>query len=180
MYFFEYNVCGLSTVSHPYDRPVSFAEKLTGPGFATGAGTDDGVILRQKTAQKSRHDPAAILAEGVLAAAQAPVVEQRPLAEGIELDHLTDAGLGAELSVCLAFGDDPAQQLIIDAVVVQKVFCPVCRQLGGVKARQQIQGNTVFDHAKQLAVQKEKLVHGRHLRIQNFSEFLVFFIKQRT
>ncbi len=48
-------------------------------------------FLRQKAAQKSRHHFRPCTASESILPAEAPVVHQSPLAEGVALDHLADA-----------------------------------------------------------------------------------------
>lgn len=67
--------------------------------------------------QKNRQLPSRIFSQGIISPAEAPVVHQGPLTEGVDLHHVVDAAALGQLSRRLALGDDAAEQAVIDALV---------------------------------------------------------------
>ena len=84
------------------------------------------------------HHGLAILPQGIAPAGQAPVIDQRPLAQGIDPDHLADGHVPPQLPPLLALEDDLPQELIIGPVVVQQVLVPPGDELGGVQGKGRI------------------------------------------
>lgn len=68
------------------------------------------------------HHGLAILPQGIAPAGQAPVIDQRPLAQGIDPDHLAHRHVPPQLPPLLALEDDLPQELIIGPIVVQQVL----------------------------------------------------------
>ena len=98
------------------------------------------------------HLPGGVVTQGILPPAQAPVVQQGPFTQGVDLHHVVDAAPLGELARGLSLGNDPAQQAVVDALVIQQVPFPVGYQLGGQEPGQQVHGDAVFNHAEQGAV----------------------------
>ena len=79
--------------------------------------------------EETAHHPRAVIGQGIFAAAQAPVVHQGPLGQGIGLHKLVGGDILPDLPPLLPFQAKPAQQPVIDPVVVQQVLVPPGDQL---------------------------------------------------
>ena len=128
--------------------------------------------------QKNRKLPGGVFGQGIISPAEAPVVHQGPLTEGVDLHHVVDAAALGQLSRRLAFGDDAAEQAVVDALVIQQMPVPRRHQLGGEQAGHEVDGDAVLDHPKQLPVEKEQLLHGGHLWRHNGLQVLILLVEQ--
>ena len=71
--------------------------------------------------QKDGELPSGVFGQGIISPAEAPVVHQGPLTEGVDLHHVVDAAALGQLSRRLALGDDAAEQAVIDALMIQQM-----------------------------------------------------------
>ena len=101
-----------------------------------------------KSLEKHGHHAAGRLHQGVAAAGQAPVIDQGPLAHGIDPNHLTDGDIPTQFPSFLPLQHDPAQDFKVGAVVIQQMLFAPGDELGGVQPCQQIEGDGVLDHGK--------------------------------
>ena len=81
--------------------------------------------------QKHGHDPTAVLSQGIFSAYQTPIVEERPLAKCVGLDHFVDRNLGAEFPALLTLQHDGAEELVVGAIPVQQMLLALGDELRG-------------------------------------------------
>ena len=112
------------------------------------------------TFQEHGGGPGGVAHQGVLPAAEAPVVELGPLPEGEGLHDLVDAEVPAELPLFLPGPDDLPQQLEVDPVPVQQMLLAPGQELGGEQPGQKVDGDAGLDHHVELMIEQDQLVHG--------------------
>lgn len=134
-------------------------------------------FFRSKAAQKNGHHALGILAEGIIPIGNAPIINQRAFAEGICLHNLVHRNILPKLALPLPLRHDLAQQLIIDAVMIEQMLFARGDELGGIKPRRQVEGNAVVNHQKHLPIQIHQLVEAVHFGIKRGNQLLIFIIE---
>ena len=101
------------------------------------------------------------------------------LGDRVELGNLVCRDIAADLPALLPLGNNLTQDFIVDPAAVKQVPLSLGDELRGKKPRQQLQRHRVFNHAEQLPVEIQELIHTVHLRVHARHQLLVFFIEQK-
>lgn len=135
-------------------------------------------ILSAEAFEKQRQDTLRILAQGVAAAGNAPVIHQPALEHRIGFGNVINRKFLAEGAILLPFADDLTQQLIIGTIRAHHVTLAVCDELGREQLAQQVYRYGIVNHQKQLLIHKVELLDGGKVRIHAFGQLIIFFVKE--
>ena len=79
-------------------------------------------VIGSEIMEEPGHHGLAVLQQRVVAAGQAPVVDQSPFAQGVDAHHLVGGHIAAQFVPLLALENDLTQEAVIDPIMVQQVL----------------------------------------------------------
>ena len=119
-----------------------------------------------------------ILADGVIAVGDTPVIHDGALKDGVGLGDVVHGEIVAEEAGFLAIDGDLPQQPVVGAVGIQKMALPLGGQLGTEELGEERDGNRVLDHQEQLMIHQDELFDGIQGRVHGFHQFFIFFVEE--